>query len=164
MPQEMQRIDAVMTHQAEQGGAIAQPVLLAQTDGLLLVDLQVPTDVVDHRPVDVRKDVPAGVVQRIVKVEQPDWSVRHQIASNAVLINESSEEQPIRAVALSRPSAGFGPTSELVFGPFRRLMPYSFLIKSVTRCWHAPESQNMILPISHNPARTKNQLSFVELS
>jgi hypothetical protein len=39
----------------------------------LFVNAKVITDVSDHRTVEVREDMRAGVVQRVVEVEQPDW-------------------------------------------------------------------------------------------
>jgi hypothetical protein len=66
MPEEVLRRHAVMAHQAGEGGAVAVPVVLAQAVGFVSIDTHVPRYVVRHGLVDVRKDVGAGVMQRIV--------------------------------------------------------------------------------------------------
>ena len=47
-PKKMAGVCAVMAHQAKQRGAIASPVLLPDTGGLMLVDAQVTLDVLPH--------------------------------------------------------------------------------------------------------------------
>ena len=46
--------------------------------GLVEREPEVMLEVARHAAVDVRKDVGAGVVQRVVKVEQPDWGGGHR--------------------------------------------------------------------------------------
>ena len=50
-------VGAVVAHQAEQGGSIALPVILAEVVGRLLVEAEVALDIFPHRLIDVRKDV-----------------------------------------------------------------------------------------------------------
>jgi len=52
LAQEVVRVDAVVTHQAEHRRAVAQPVLAADPVGLGAVDRQVPLDVRRHPRVD----------------------------------------------------------------------------------------------------------------
>ena len=73
--QEVGGADAVVAHQAEQGGAVAQPVALAQRVGLLGRDAEMADDVVADRQVHLAERRAGGVVQRVVEIEQPDRSV-----------------------------------------------------------------------------------------
>ena len=57
---------------AEQRGSVALPVVLAYAGRLVLVHTEVIADILDHRTIDVREDVRAGVVQRVVEIEQPN--------------------------------------------------------------------------------------------
>src|SRR6185369_12441110 len=78
-PEKMPGVGAVVTHQAEQRGAVAYPVILAQAGGGVLVEPQVPLDVLAHRAVDVGEDVRGRVVEGVVEIEQPDASRLHLV-------------------------------------------------------------------------------------
>ena len=65
-------LDRVVPHHAEQGRAVATPVVLAQRGRGVLVEADVLDDVAGHRRADRRERGMARVVQRVVEVEQPD--------------------------------------------------------------------------------------------
>ena len=71
--QEMPRVGAVVPHQSEQGCPVATPVMEAQTIGFLLVEFEMLAHVSHHRPADLRKDLCAGVMQRVVEVKKPGF-------------------------------------------------------------------------------------------
>jgi len=70
--QEVPGIGTVMTHHAQQGCTVALPVDLPDTRRLVFLNTEMVADVLDHRAIDVRKDVRTSVVQRIVEVKKPD--------------------------------------------------------------------------------------------
>ena len=51
---------------------VALPVDLPDTRRLVFLNTEMVADVLDHRAIDVRKDVRTSVVQRIVEVKKPD--------------------------------------------------------------------------------------------
>ncbi len=70
--QEVPRVDAVMAYQAEQGGAIVIPVVLAKLGGAVGREPELGDHVVGHRLVCLAEGGVAGVVQGVVEVEQPN--------------------------------------------------------------------------------------------
>ena len=72
LAEEMSGIDTVMPDQADQRRAVPFPVGVAQFIGIFLAEVQQPGDIAGHRTVDVREDVRAGIVQRVVEIENPD--------------------------------------------------------------------------------------------
>lgn len=85
VPEKVSGIGTVMPHQAEQGGSVALPVVLTNACRLVLVHAEVISDVLDHRTVDVREDMWAGVVQCVVEIKQPNpWrEFLHHLPVNA---------------------------------------------------------------------------------
>ena len=65
-------IDAVMAHHAEDGGAVAAPVVDADPAGGGLVGAEHARHVGRHQTVDLREDRVRSVVEGVVEVEQPD--------------------------------------------------------------------------------------------
>jgi len=68
------RGDVVMSHQPQQGGTVALPVVLAQLGSGAFRQVQPLHHKRRHGPVDMGKNVGAGVVQGIVQIEDPDRS------------------------------------------------------------------------------------------
>lgn len=63
---------AMVAHHAAQCGAVTPPVGVAQNAGGFEAQLQMLCQVSRHGAVDVRKNVCAGIVQRVVQIKQPD--------------------------------------------------------------------------------------------
>ena len=70
--EEVVGLDAVVAHQAEQRRAVVVPVVLAQGRRALRIHPEVAHHVRVHRRIEVPERRVAGVVQRVVQVEQPD--------------------------------------------------------------------------------------------
>jgi hypothetical protein len=70
--QEVGGADAVMADQAEQRRPVAQPVVLAQPAGFVVIDAKPAGHVLAHGDVQLAERRVAGVVKRVVQVEQPD--------------------------------------------------------------------------------------------
>lgn len=73
--QEIGRLHAVVADQAEQRGAVAVPVVLAQGRCVDGRKPEVTDDVVRHRLIGGTEGRGAGVVKGVVQIEQPDWPV-----------------------------------------------------------------------------------------
>jgi len=67
----MMRVDAMMANQTHQRGAIAAPVELPQFVGNFRTEIEMLGQIGRHGPVDMRKDVRARIVQRVVQIEDP---------------------------------------------------------------------------------------------
>ena len=76
--QEVRRAHAVMTDEAEQRRAVAQPVHLAQALRFVSADADEVGDVVADGDVHLAERGMARVVQRVVEVEQPDRRRLHR--------------------------------------------------------------------------------------
>lgn len=63
-------VGLMMTHHAQQGSAIAQPVTGAQLAGLLIVQLKVIRKITGHLTIDLGQNVGRCKVQGIVEIEQ----------------------------------------------------------------------------------------------
>lgn len=74
MVEKVLRGDVVMSHQPQQGGTVALPVVLAQLGSGAFRQVQPLHHKRRHGPVDMGKNVGAGVVQGIVQIEDPDRS------------------------------------------------------------------------------------------
>ncbi len=75
--QEVRRADVVVAHQAQHRRAVAAPVPVPQVVGLRGADAQRVDHVAPHGVVHLREHPRAGVVQRVVEVEQPDAFGHH---------------------------------------------------------------------------------------
>ena len=72
----IQEAHAVVMHQAQQRGAVLEPVAAPQRVGFVLGQAQVVLDVQAHRDMQLGHRRVRGVVQRVVEVEQPDQWLR----------------------------------------------------------------------------------------
>lgn len=68
--QKVVRVGLMMAHHAQKGCAISKPILGAQLAGLLVVQLQVFSQVAGHLPVDLGQNVGGCMVQGVVKIKQ----------------------------------------------------------------------------------------------
>ncbi len=70
--EEVRGAHAVVAHQAEQRGAVAQPVAFAEPRRLAGVDVEMRGHVVGHRDVQLAERGVACIMQRVVEVQEPD--------------------------------------------------------------------------------------------
>jgi hypothetical protein len=72
MMQKVMRIGIVVTHQAIERCPISLPVFSAQGTSGCFIHIQMRHQILRHGAIDVRKYMRAGVMQRVVKIENPD--------------------------------------------------------------------------------------------
>ena len=71
MVQKVVGISAMVAHQAEKGGSVAQPVMSPEPRRLAFIHAQMLADVGRHRAVNVREYGRVDVVKRVVEVKKP---------------------------------------------------------------------------------------------
>jgi len=70
-PQKMPRVGGVVAHQTDQRRPVALPVVAPQLGRGNLVEPEMHLQIRRHGAIDVRKDVRARVVQRVIEIEHP---------------------------------------------------------------------------------------------
>ena len=79
--QKMLRVDGMVAHQADQGGAITLPVMAPQFTGGSGIEAEMRLQIGRHCAVDMRKDMRAGVVQGVIEIKHPDTVESHSLRS-----------------------------------------------------------------------------------
>ena len=80
--QKVIRVGAVMAHQAFERCAVDAPVMLAQTEGFWLFELEFVHDVFRHGAIELGKDLRRGVVQGVVQIKYPNAAHQFILRAN----------------------------------------------------------------------------------
>ena len=82
--QKVVRIRLMMTHHAQKGGAVTQPVLGSQLAGLRVVQFKLFCKISCHLTIDLGQNVGGCMVQCIVQIEQKNLAGQTRVGTTNI--------------------------------------------------------------------------------